>query len=487
MNIGSNIDISKIIKYIMIAVAVLFIAILNYCSISEHMSSNNRKITTYKIPEDYKERTRPSVSASLFYPAIKHQDEKSKKHPELMIVPHAGYQYSTAVAAKAYQALTPYSQDIKTVIFVVPQHQKKQEGAFVYPYEKIKISGKEYKINESINKILLTDKNFRTSVKAFEKEEIMSEQIPLLQAVIKDFLIVPIVYGKMNTQGLAKALETFASLPDTIIIISADLANYYAELQNPLSKNEEEHQNCGKTGIEAALEIAQNVNLIPEMLDLVNAQDIVAQLKKYDEELKADDERLEKERQSLQEFHSIYGKELLKIAKISLEEHILHESKYYPSRKDYSDRIFDKGVSVVKLEREGKTIAQSGTIIAQHSIGRDVAKNTYLSVQQVEEKDIQAEELNKIKIRIILLTDYERVRYKNEEDLLNKLDSSQDGVVLRSGDRQARFLPEEWKKYKSKQEFLNALKFKAGLSPSYWSNRIKIYKFYIEEIVEDEH
>ena len=67
---GSNIDISKIIKYILTALVIIFILILNYCSINEHMSSNPHKITNYKIPEDYKERTRPSVVAALFYPAI---------------------------------------------------------------------------------------------------------------------------------------------------------------------------------------------------------------------------------------------------------------------------------------------------------------------------------------------------------------------------------------------------------------------------------
>ena len=487
---GSNIDISKIIKYILTALVIIFILILNYCSINEHMSSNPHKITNYKIPEDYKERTRPSVVAALFYPAITENKNKNddQKRPELLIVPHAGYKYSTAVAAKAYQALTPYADNIKNIIFVVPQHKIKVKGAALYPAKQIKLSGKNYNINEEISNALSQKKGMSFSLKAFTKETIMAEQLPLLSQVVNEFQLIPVVYGTISSADLASALEEYATLPNTLIIISSDLANYYSEFQNPLSKGEEDHADCGNIGIEAAQEIAQRHNLIPEMMDLVNAQDIVDRLNRYDEETKAEEKRLEQERQSLQEFKSLYGEELMKIARISLEEAVLHHEEYNPSRKDYSHTVFDKGASYITLEKDGKEIGKAGTLLPQKAIARDVAINVYKAVIEDEKgTKITSEDLAKTKINIVLLTDFERVRYKDEADVLNKLDETQDGVVLRSGDRQAAFLPKEWKNYKNKQEFLKALKFKAGLSPSYWSNRIKIYKFYKEEITENEN
>ena len=487
---GSNIDISKIIKYILTALVIIFILILNYCSINEHMSSNPHKITNYKIPEDYKERTRPSVVAALFYPAITENKNKNdgKKRPELLIVPHAGYKYSTAVAAKAYQALTPYANNIKNIIFVVPQHKIKVKGAALYPAKQIKLSGKNYNINEEISNKKNKKKGMSFSLKAFTKETIMAEQLPLLSQVVNEFQLIPVVYGTISSADLASALEEYATLPNTLIIISSDLANYYSEFQNPLSKGEEDHADCGNIGIEAAQEIAQRHNLIPEMMDLVNAQDIVDRLNRYDEETKAEEKRLEQERQSLQEFKSLYGEELMKIARISLEEAVLHHKEYNPSRKDYSHTVFDKGASYITLEKDGKEIGKAGTLLPQKAIARDVAINVYKAVTEDEKgTKITSEDLAKTKINIVLLTDFERVRYKDEADVLNKLDETQDGVVLRSGDRQAAFLPKEWKNYKNKQEFLKALKFKAGLSPSYWSNRIKIYKFYKEEITENEN
>ena len=74
------------------------------------------------------------------------------------------------------------------------------------------------------------------------------------------------------------------------------------------------------------------------------------------------------------------------------------------------------------------------------------------------------------------------VSYENEADLLDKLQPGIDGIIIRSGDRQALLLPSEWKDYEDKQAFLNSLKLKAGLNPGYWSNKIKVYRFYTVEI-----
>ena len=86
-----------------------------------------------------------------------------------------------------------------------------------------------------------------------------------------------------------------------------------------------------------------------------------------------------------------------------------------------------------------------------------------------------------------MLTGFEPISYKNEEDLVAKLAAGVDGVIIRDGDRQGVFLPAVWKQLPEPQEFLNNLKIKAGMSPSYWSNRIKVYRFRVVEISKDEN
>lgn len=53
--------------------------------------------------------------------------------------------------------------------------------------------------------------------------------------------------------------------------------------------------------------------------------------------------------------------------------------------------------------------------------------------------------------------------------MLRQIVQGTDGVVLRDGNRQGLFLPSVWSEVKDKEEFLEELKLKAGMSPGYWS------------------
>ena len=71
--------------------------------------------------------------------------------------------------------------------------------------------------------------------------------------------------------------------------------------------------------------------------------------------------------------------------------------------------------------------------------------------------------------------------------MLAKVNAGVDGLVIRDGSRQGLFLPSVWKQLTDKRDFLNNLKLKAGMSPSYWSNAIKVYRFRTVEIKENEN
>ena len=60
-------------------------------------------------------------------------------------------------------------------------------------------------------------------------------------------------------------------------------------------------------------------------------------------------------------------------------------------------------------------------------------------------------------------------------------------LIIRDGDRQGLFLPSVWKQLPDRQEFLSNLKLKAGLSPNYWSENIKVYRFRTLEIKKNEN
>jgi AmmeMemoRadiSam system protein A len=94
-------------------------------------------------------------------------------------------------------------------------------------------------------------------------------------------------------------------------------------------------------------------------------------------------------------------------------------------------------------------------------------------------------ELNEIKIEISVLTPPEPLSFSSPEDLLNKLQPNEDGVVLRMGSRTSTFLPQVWAQIPDKVRFLNHLAEKAGCEASAWRAKDTTVSIYHVECFEE--
>ena len=158
---------------------------------------------------------------------------------------------------------------------------------------------------------------------------------------------------------------------------------------------------------------------------------------------------------------------------------------YTPSREEYPNVLFDKGAAFVTLTKSKELRGCIGSLLPNQAIALDIAKNTFAAANEDSRfAPLNEAELPQIKASISLLSSYEKIKFKSEEDLLSQVIPGTDGLVLIDGDRQGLFLPSVWKQIPQKQEFLNNLKIKAGLSPSYWSDNVKIFRFRTVEVSE---
>ena len=77
---------------------------------------------------------RPAAVAGAFYPGdpralaaqlgeLLASPARGGEAPKAVIVPHAGYIYSGAVAARAYEALAPARDSVKRVVLLGPVHR----------------------------------------------------------------------------------------------------------------------------------------------------------------------------------------------------------------------------------------------------------------------------------------------------------------------------------------------------------------------------
>ena len=148
--------------------------------------------------------------------------------------------------------------------------------------------------------------------------------------------------------------------------------------------------------------------------------------------------------------------------------------------------MFNKGASFVTLKLNGKLRGCIGSLTPERAIAIDLAENAHsAAMHDTRFKPLSKDELQKIDFSISLLTDFEKIEYTSYDDLLDKIKPGEDGILINDGERKGIFLPSVWDLIPNKDDFITQLKIKAGLSPSYWSDEMKIFKFKTVEIKND--
>ncbi len=238
---------------------------------------------------------KPAV-AGLFYPADTEQlagDVRAllgtAKHqaciPKALIVPHAGYIYSGIIAAAAYATLDSIAADIKRVVLLGPAHRFAFSGvaltdvdAFVTPLGHIRLDRGWIESNQHLSGLLV-------SREAHEFEHALEVQLPFLQYVLNNFVLLPFVVGMTTIEIVAEILESTWGGKETLIVVSSDLSHYlpYAVAQQvdqrtiqsilKLQLLTNSDQACGSIPINGLIVAAQNHYLTPQLLDSCNSGD----------------------------------------------------------------------------------------------------------------------------------------------------------------------------------------------------------------------
>jgi len=134
-----------------------------------------------------------------------------------------------------------------------------------------------------------------------------------------------------------------------------------------------------------------------------------------------------------------------------------------------SERLQEDGAAFVTLHINGHLRGCIGTLEAHRPLIMDIVDNAINSAfSDPRFYPLQADELQKIKISISVLTKPEPLPVDSPEDLLGKLVPKKHGLILKQGYYRATFLPVVWEQIPKKEEFLEHLSVKAGLPPDGW-------------------
>ncbi|MHC1678998.1 MAG: AmmeMemoRadiSam system protein B [Candidatus Cryosericum sp.] len=141
------------------------------------------------------------------------------------IVPHAGYVYSGPVAGAGYACLASLDKSVHTtVVILAPSHHVWFKGAALPEADVFGTPLGDIKVSDAAG--LLTKRpSVFTSGQAHALEHAVEVQLPFLQVVLRDFSIIPLVLGEVDTAALAQELLAL-NLSHMLVVASSDLSHY---------------------------------------------------------------------------------------------------------------------------------------------------------------------------------------------------------------------------------------------------------------------
>ena len=149
--------------------------------------------------------------------------------PNALIVPHAGYCYSGAIAGHAFSYLQKSKNTIKRVILLGPSHRVPLRGCAVPSSAVFVTPLGDINIDQSACQQLQMLGLANCSEQAHEWEHALEVQLPFLQTSLNKFDLIPIVVGACQPEVVATLLNTLLSeqAQNTLIIVSTDLSHYH--------------------------------------------------------------------------------------------------------------------------------------------------------------------------------------------------------------------------------------------------------------------
>lgn len=235
---------------------------------------------------------REASAAGLYYPRdaeglrsalqvlLGRDGNPAARLPKALVVPHAGYAYSGAVAASAFRRLAcTEAAGIRHVVLLGPSHRVKMRGLALPSCEYFATPVGQVRINTAA-RLRLRELGLAGIADApHALEHSLEVQVPFLQALLGDFDLLPIAVGMAPPEQVGRALEAVWGGADTLVVVSTDLSHHHTHseaqaldqqtAQRILERRSDlsESQACGADSLNGLMEVARHRGLRVELLD----------------------------------------------------------------------------------------------------------------------------------------------------------------------------------------------------------------------------
>ncbi|MCX4191071.1 AmmeMemoRadiSam system protein A [Methylophaga sp. OBS1] len=172
---------------------------------------------------------------------------------------------------------------------------------------------------------------------------------------------------------------------------------------------------------------------------------------------------------------------LRKIARDAIKHGLRHDVVMPLELDSLPRKVTVEGASFVTLYLAGALHGCIGTLDAHRPLAADVAANAFSAAFRDRRFEPVTEQIvDELDIHIAVLSKPEPINCQSEAALLSLLKAGEDGLILEDQQHRATFLPAVWDALHSPEQFVAALKRKAGLPADYWSETLRCYRYHTE-------
>jgi AmmeMemoRadiSam system protein B len=177
--------------------------------------------------------------AGLFYEAdaarLRHTLERllanatatATERPKALVVPHAGFVYSGSTAAQAYAELRPFADSYRRVVLLGPAHRVFVQGIAIPSVDSFGTPLGQVPLDRAALDDLTALRAITVSDEAHREEHSLEVQLPFLQQVLDDFVLLPLLVGRCPPDAVAEVVDALWDGPETLFVLSSDLSHFH--------------------------------------------------------------------------------------------------------------------------------------------------------------------------------------------------------------------------------------------------------------------
>lgn len=441
-------------------------------------------VAGFFYPDDAQELAR-TVDAAVA--RARHRGATGDRPPFALVVPHAGYAYSAAIAAEAYALLPRIRDQIHRVLLLGPAHRVGFRGLAAPSVETFRTPLGDIAIDKQAVAALSRLPQVAIRDDAHAQEHSLEVQLPFLQRALGTFELIPLVVGAATADDVAEVIAVMTAEPGTLVVVSSDLSHYHSyEHARALDRQTidailaldstaiADEGACGRIPIKGLLTIARANGAKPDLLDLRNSGDTAGDKDRvvgYAALCFRDDEGGALNRSERDA--------LLHVAEVSIDHGLAQGSAARIDATAYAAALGADGASFVTLKTQGRLRGCIGSLLAHRPLVIDVAENAFAAAfRDPRFEPLRAEERDAITtLEISVLSAPQPLVAPSRNALIGALRPGVDGLIVQEAERRATFLPQVWQQLCDRDLFVNHLWQKAGLEPDHWSGTLRFWTY----------